>query len=83
MSKAFSLTLGMLKPDLFIHLRNYPFSQLAQVKERKIIHDLLEAKGFKVERQTFKQLTLEEAERFYQEHRGKFFYQRLVSFMVR
>lgn len=29
-----------------------------------------------------KQLTIEEAEEFYKEHRGKFFYPRLVSFMT-
>uniref|UniRef100_A0A0C9RUC4 Nme6 protein n=1 Tax=Fopius arisanus TaxID=64838 RepID=A0A0C9RUC4_9HYME len=45
------------------------------------IHDIILENGFKVVRSRRIIITPPEADLFYQEHRGKFFYNRLVTFM--
>jgi len=47
----------------------------------QIIEDI-ENNKFKILKRTRKELTVEEAERFYSDHLGKFFYPRLISFMT-
>jgi len=64
------LTLAILKPDI----TRVPFN-LASV--RQMIVD----RGFLVVRSRSIDLSRAEAERFYGEHRGKFFYNRLVTYM--
>lgn len=64
------LTLAILKPDLVQHPPN-----LATV------HKMILDNGFLVVRSKVLQLSRARAEQFYQEHRGKFFYTRLVTFM--
>eukprot|EP01138_Halocafeteria_seosinensis_P007411 gb/GECG01007576.1/.p1 GENE.gb/GECG01007576.1/~~gb/GECG01007576.1/.p1 ORF type:complete len:1604 (+),score=244.01 gb/GECG01007576.1/:1-4812(+) len=49
-------------------------------KSREIVKRI-ETEGFKVVRQNFVSLSLDEAKRFYRQHEGKPFYQRLVNFM--
>lgn len=83
MAKLIQATLGILKPDLFIRYRHVrPLQNLASVPERQVIHSLIKEKQFQIECQQFKLLSLEEAETFYSEHKGKFFYQRLISFIT-
>ncbi len=53
---------------------NHPLGKVVQ-----LIHN----NGFSVERSKLVQWRIEDAERFYEEHEGKFFYQRLVAFMTR
>ncbi|KAL6069534.1 Nucleoside diphosphate kinase 6, variant 2 [Balamuthia mandrillaris] len=47
------------------------------------IVDLIRRNGFEVLDWKTLQLSIEDAERFYGEHEGRFFYQRLVSFITR
>ena len=50
----------------------------------RALFDLIKRNGFEIEDKTFiPQWPIEEAERFYQEHEGRFFYQRLIAFMSR
>jgi nucleoside diphosphate kinase len=44
---------------------------------------MVERNGFEIVRSKLMDMSIEEAERFYGEHEGKFFYQRLVAFMTR
>lgn len=44
---------------------------------------MCERNGFEIVRSKLMDMSIEEAERFYGEHEGKFFYQRLVAFMTR
>src|SRR6266566_256618 len=62
-------TLTIIKPDAF-----------GAGKAGKIIA-LLEEKGFKVDAARVMRLSREQAERFYEVHRGRPFYGELVSFM--
>ncbi|XP_063984346.1 nucleoside diphosphate kinase 6-like [Diachasmimorpha longicaudata] len=64
------LTLAILKP----HVVKNPI-----VLQK--IHDMIAENGLKVVRSRRKTITLPEADLFYQEHRQKFFYNRLVTFM--
>lgn len=64
------LTLAILKPDLVQHPPNLR-------KVRKLIID----NGFLVVRSKIIHLPVSKAEQFYQEHEGKFFYNRLVTYM--
>lgn len=43
---------------------------------------MVERNGFEIVRSKLMDMSIEEAERFYGEHEGKFFYQRLVAFMT-
>jgi len=64
------LTLAILKPDLMQHPPNL----------RKV-HKLIVDDGFLVVRSKVIHLPVSKAEQFYQEHEGKFFYNRLVTYM--
>jgi len=66
----FQLTLAILKPDI----TRVPFN-LAAVRQMILDRDFL------VVRSKFIDLTRADAERFYAEHEGKFFYNRLVTYM--
>lgn len=66
----FQLTLAILKPDI----TRVPFN-LAAVRQMIVERDFL------VVRSKFIDLTRADAERFYAEHEGKFFYNRLVTYM--
>lgn len=43
---------------------------------------MIEANGFQIERQQELQFSTERAEKFYGEHRGKYFYPRLIQFIT-
>lgn len=64
------LTLAILKPDVVSHPHI-----LHQIK------DMIIQRGFLFIRSKRLQLTRARAEEFYKEHEGRFFYNRLVSFM--
>uniref|UniRef100_A0A2M4C388 Nucleoside diphosphate kinase n=1 Tax=Anopheles marajoara TaxID=58244 RepID=A0A2M4C388_9DIPT len=64
------LTLAIVKP----HCLKNPFAY-------QTIHQLLAASGLKVIEKKRVQLSRTEAEQFYDEHRNKFFFRRLVSLM--
>ena len=64
------LTQAVLKPDLVLHPPNLVAAQ-----------EMILASGFLVVRSRLTCLTRCAAEQFYAEHRGKFFYNRLVTFM--
>lgn len=70
--KKLELTFAIIKPHIIKNL-------LAFEGIRSII---LES-HFKVVKSKIKPITQEEAERFYEEHKHKFFYNRLVTFMTR
>lgn len=69
-STPLTLTLAILKPDLMLHPRN-----LKQVHQRILEHNFL------VVRSKVVQLSSQQAEQFYLEHKGRFFCNRLVTFM--
>eukprot|EP01111_Echinosteliopsis_oligospora_P009920 TRINITY_DN29_c1_g1_i2.p1 TRINITY_DN29_c1_g1~~TRINITY_DN29_c1_g1_i2.p1 ORF type:complete len:148 (-),score=24.92 TRINITY_DN29_c1_g1_i2:48-491(-) len=62
-------TLAIIKPDVFLR------SSIIADNIIKLIKDA----GFKIVVQKELQLSLSQGEEFYSDHRGKFFYQRLVS----
>ena len=64
------LTLAILKPDLVQHPPN-----LAQV------HKMILDNNFHIVRSKYLHLPRSKAEQFYEEHKEKFFYNRLVTFM--
>ena len=64
------LTLAILKPDLVQHPPN-----LAQV------HKMILDNNFHIVRSKYLNLPRSKAEQFYEEHKDKFFYNRLVTFM--
>ena len=64
------LTQAVLKPDMVLHPPNLAAAQ-----------EMILASGFLVVRSRLTCLTRSAAEQFYAEHRGKFFYNRLVTFM--
>lgn len=66
------LTLAIVKP----HIIKNPFSLEA-------IRNIIVSSNFKVVKSKRKNITLDEAERFYEEHMHKFFYNRLITFMTR
>lgn len=66
------LTFAILKP----HVVKHP---LAVEK----IRNMILTSNFKVVESKRHQIQLQEAELFYQEHKTKFFYKRLVTFMTR
>ncbi|KAM0737148.1 Nucleoside diphosphate kinase 6 [Formica fusca] len=68
--KYLQLTLAILKP----HVVKSPFAL-------QKIRDLIIDNNFKVVRSRRATISREEAELFYKEHRDKFFYNRLVTFM--
>ncbi|EFN73333.1 Nucleoside diphosphate kinase 6 [Camponotus floridanus] len=68
--KYLQLTLAILKP----HVVKSPFAL-------QKIRDLIIDNNFKVVRSRRTTISREEAELFYKEHRDRFFYNRLVSFM--
>lgn len=65
------LTLAVIKPDVVAH--PYRF---------RVIRDLILEKDFLVVRSKLLRWTRSDAERFYSEHKGRFFYNRLVGFMT-
>ena len=65
-----SLTLAILKPDVFAHT----------IHHVKIL-DLISNEKFIIAKQSVLSWDPVQAEEFYSEHRGKFFQQRLVEFM--
>ncbi|PRP87968.1 hypothetical protein PROFUN_02705 [Planoprotostelium fungivorum] len=67
-------TLGIIKPDLF--------SQPNCEMQARKIKDLMQRNNVQIIKSHRTQLTKERAEQFYGEHAGKFFYQRLISFMT-
>nr|CAG4652301.1 EOG090X0HUX [Triops cancriformis] len=69
-SRALALTMAILKPDI----SRVPYA----IQE---IHELILDHGFYFVRSKQMQLTRELAEEFYAEHKGRFFYNRLVTFM--
>ena len=70
-SKRLQLTLAIIKPDLAL-------------MDYSVLHvrDLILERGFKVVSTKSLRLNRVRAGEFYAEHRGKFFYDRLVSFMT-
>lgn len=66
------LTLSILKP----HIVKNPFAI-------KTIHGLIHENSLEVVKCTKIKLTDSLASKFYEEHRGKFFYNRLQTFMCR
>ncbi|KAI9176024.1 hypothetical protein H9P43_006388 [Blastocladiella emersonii ATCC 22665] len=66
-----SLTLALLKPDLFADP-----SAVAEVKSR------IAAAGLRVQHSQRVTWTRDDAGDFYAEHRGRFFYERLVGYMT-
>ena len=66
-------TLALIKPDILLH-RAHHYNDIVN-----IIHQ----NNFEIVKKKRWNLTKEEAEAFYGEHKGKFFYQRLVSFLSR
>ncbi|XP_050424002.1 nucleoside diphosphate kinase 6-like isoform X2 [Adelges cooleyi] len=69
--KRLQLTLAILKP----HVVSYPFS-LHDI--RRIVLD----NGFYIVRSLRQTISHKQAEQFYNEHKSKFFYNRLLSFMT-
>lgn len=64
---------------------SFPTSMPADPQARtplEVVLDLIVANGFEIVASRFMEMTIEEAERFYGEHEGRFFYQRLVAFMT-
>lgn len=75
MSKAartLELTLAMIKPHI-----------LKDPTALKAVRRMILTSNFKIVRTKRHTFTVEEAEKFYDEHKGKFFYNRLVTFMTR
>jgi len=70
MKPPLQLTLAILKPDVFAHPLKYQYVQTR----------ILEA-GFYVIKSAVFHPTLELVEQFYEEHREKFFYNRLITFL--
>ncbi|XP_065086983.1 nucleoside diphosphate kinase 6 [Ochlerotatus camptorhynchus] len=66
-----AFTLAIFKP----HLLKNPVAYGA-------VERLIESSGIRIVTRKQVRLTQPEAERFYQDHRGKFFYQRLISLMT-
>lgn len=66
------LTLAVLKP----HILKNPVATGA-------IRKLILTSNFKIVRTKRHRFTIGDAERFYEEHKGKFFYNRLITFMTR
>lgn len=66
------LTFAMLKP----HVLKNPHAV-------KTIRKMILTSNFKVVKSEKHQITVEEAKNFYSEHSGKFFFNRLVTFMTR
>jgi len=64
------LTLAILKPDLTQHLLHL-----------NLVREMILDNNFIVIRSKMMQLNRKRAEDFYEEHRGKFFFNRLVTFM--
>ncbi|EGC35660.1 hypothetical protein DICPUDRAFT_33096 [Dictyostelium purpureum] len=69
---SFKYTLAIIKPDILVK-QNQKIPKILELIESKfIIHEKKQLN-----------LTIEQAEQFYSDHRGRFFYERLVSFMTR
>lgn len=66
------LTFAILKP----HITKNPFAL-------KQIQDIILTSKYKIVKSKRKTITMQEAEDFYGEHKHKFFYNRLVTFMTR
>ena len=64
------LTLAILKPDLLQHPPHH-----------RLVQDMILDNQFLVVRSKITHLTPARAQQFYSEHEGKFFYNRLVTFM--
>lgn len=67
----YELTLAILKP----HVLSNPIAYNA-------IKNIIITSNFKIAESKLHKLTLKEAEKFYDDHRGKFFYNRLITFMT-
>lgn len=70
--KPLELTLAILKP----HIVKYPLAL-------ETIRNMILTSNFKIARSKRYAFTLQDAARFYEEHKEKFFYNRLVTFMTR
>lgn len=70
--KILQLTLAIIKPHI-----------IKQPHALQGIRDIILASDFKIVRSKKSCLTVPDASKFYEEHNGKFFYNRLVSFMTR
>lgn len=64
------MTLAILKPDVYAH----------PIHHQRILK-LIHKEGFVVAKETVTSWNRIQADKFYEEHRGKFFQQRLVEFM--
>jgi nucleoside-diphosphate kinase len=53
-----------------------------QIKRNQLMQ-IIQTNGFEIVKSEQRHLSKVEAEEFYKEHKGKFFYQRLISFMTR
>ncbi|XP_017774198.1 PREDICTED: nucleoside diphosphate kinase 6 [Nicrophorus vespilloides] len=71
LAKGLQLTLAIIKPHV-----------VCQPVALQDIRRMILAADFKVVRSERKRLSLPDAERFYSEHEGKFFYNRLTTFMT-
>lgn len=69
--KILQLTLAIIKPHI-----------IKQPHALQGIRDIILASDFKIVRSKKSCLTVPDASKFYEEHNGKFFYNRLVSFMT-
>lgn len=65
------LTLAILKP----HITRNPFHY-------KTIKEIISAANFTIIKTKKKTISLEDAEKFYNEHKNKFFYNRLITFIT-
>lgn len=65
------VTLALIKPDV------------TEGESEKKILDVIQKEGFHIDQTFKKHFTKDEIEEFYSDHKGRFFYQRLVSFMSR
>nr|CAG4644436.1 EOG090X0HUX [Lepidurus arcticus] len=70
-SRALTLTMALLKPDI---------TKISYA--RKEIHELILGHGFYFVRSKEVKLNRKSAEEFYAEHSGRFFFNRLVTFMT-
>lgn len=70
LKSSLQLTLALIKPDAF---------HIPHIVQN--VHETILSEGFLILRRVVMHLGRDDAERFYTEHEGKFFYNRLVTFM--
>ena len=92
-------TLALIKPDIIVPSlkRSSPFQCSSGVDQRGFwdtleknvsplasLFSMIRQNGFQIaDRRWIEHWKIEEAEEFYREHEGRFFFQRLIAFMTR